>query len=181
MGATMWGPVLLPDCLQLLPLVLTLSSPLMLRLRAAVLAMLLVVLPLQGIVPLLAGLQGQRHVHTSHPRAVASPSGLRLLLDRLHAAQPVRLQHLGLAPLASRLDAQPHAHGSLVHTHGAEARDAVPVADSDEAGSATATAFLAWLPAPLAVRAAGAQDAPHHAAPLQAGRDEPPALMPPRA
>lgn len=162
-------------------LVLTLTSPLMLPLRTAVLAMLLVVLPLQGLLPLLAGLQGQRHVHTTQPRAVASPSGLRLLLDRLHAAQPTRLQHLGVVPLASRSAAQPHAHGALVHTHGVDEPDAVPVADADDAGSVTATAFLAWLPTPLAVREGGAQDAPRQAAPVHAGRTEPPALTPPRA
>jgi hypothetical protein len=161
--------------------VLLLTSPLLHRLRTALLAMLLVVLPLQGILPLVAGLQGQRHVHTSLPRAGASPSALRQLLDRLHAAQPARLQHLGLPGLKPNPGVQPHAHGTLVHTHGANAHDVVPVADADETAAGSATAFLAWLPVPIGVTAAVGQDAPQAAAPLRAGRGEPPALTPPRA
>lgn len=157
-----------------------LAPSLLHRLRTAVVAMLLVVLPLQGVVQLVAGLQGQRHVHTAQPGHVASPSALRQLLDRLHAAQPQALKGLGLAQLKAGADARPHAHGGMVHTHAADTDDAVAVADTDDAGAAGATAFLAWLPTPLRLAPALPHGAPTQAAPLHAGRDEAPAITPPR-
>lgn len=111
---------------------------------------LLVVLPLQGVLQWVVGLQGQRHVHASQPGHEASPSALRLLLDRLHAAQPQPLKSLGLAQLKPRADGQAHAHGKFVHTHGADTHDAVAVADGDDAGTGGATAFLAWTHARFA-------------------------------
>ena len=161
-----------------------LPSPLLHRLRTAILAVLLVVLPLQGVVQLVAGLQGARHVHRTLPGGSASPSVLRMLLDRLHAAQPTQLQVLGMTRWPWSTAELPHAHGSLVHTHGAHDADVVPMPDADETGAsaaAGATAFLAWLPVPLTVHGAAGVEAPSHAEPLPAGRVVAPPLAPPRA
>jgi hypothetical protein len=151
------------------------------RLRTAMAAVLLVVLPLQGVVQLVAGLQGQRHVHTARGPHGASPSALRQLLDRLHAAQPPALRGLGLAQVGVDVGAAPHAHGGMVHTHGANDHDAVPVADADDAGTSGATAFLAWLPSVQPVADALSQPAPARTVLLRSGRDVAPALTPPRA
>lgn len=158
-----------------------LAPSLLHRLRTALVAMLLVVLPLQGVVQLVAGLQGQRHVHTAQAGQIASPSALRQLLDRLHAGQPQALKGLGLAQLKPDADARSHAHGGLVHSHTADVHDAVAVADGDDDGTAGATAFLAWLPEALQVAQALPQDAPSVAVLLRAGRVVAPACIPPRA
>lgn len=157
------------------------TPPLLHRLHAAIVAVLLVVLPLQAVLPWMVGLQAHRHVHASQPQHQASPSALRLLLDRLHAAQPRPLQSLGLAQLRPRADDQPHAHGALVHTHGADTHDVVPVADVDDDSASGATAFLAWLPSPLRMGRPLPQTAPVDTARLSAGRDVPPDRIPPRA
>lgn len=166
-----------------MPPVTLLIPPLLHRLRTAIVAVLLVVMPLQGALQWVVGLQGQgqRHVHASQTGREVSPSALRLLLDRLHAAQPQPLKSLGLAQLKPRAEAQPHAHGSLVHTHGADTHDVVPVADADDDGTRGATAFLAWLPSPLRMGRPLPQIAPVDTALLSAGRDVPPDRIPPRA
>lgn len=149
------------------------------RSRTGLLALLIAVLPLQGVVQLVAGLQSQRHVHASAALAVASPSPLRQLLDHLHAAQPPALKGWG------RMDdpgARPHAHGGVVHTHDAAQADVIPVADAgDDAGPGAATAFLAWLP--LALTWPPAQRSPAPAEPGHAWQDRvvAPPLAPPRA
>lgn len=179
------GQTTCPCCLtRLVDTVLLLPSPLLHRLRTAILAVLLVVLPLQGVVQLVAGLQGLRHMHSAQPAGAASPSLLRALLDHLHAAQPAAQQALGTARWPWSSAELPHSHGSLVHTHGAHDAGVVAVPEADEAGASAAmgaTAFLAWLPLPLTVPGAEGVDAPRHAAPLRAGRVVPPALAPPRA
>lgn len=115
--------------------------------------LLLAVLPLQGMVQLLAGLQGRSHLHTDAAHAVASPSPLRLLLNQLHAAHDPRLtgHRLGAVP-ASEAAAGLHEHGGAYHRHDHDTAAALEVGDAaEDAGQGAATAFLAWLPGPLAV------------------------------
>ncbi|MGM9480045.1 hypothetical protein ACS5PN_02525 [Roseateles sp. NT4] len=131
-----------------------LLSSLLHRSRTAVLALLLVVLPLQGVVQLVAGLQGHRHVHTGAAHAVLSgmTQPLRALLDHLHAAQDPRLQGHKLGWFASKgQSAGLHEHGGVFHQHAADTTDAVEVGDAtDDSLQGGVTAFLAWLPASLA-------------------------------
>lgn len=171
----------LSGSLASIPPVLLLTASLLQRLRIATLAMLIVVLPLQGMVQWVAGWQGQRHVHTHQPGSGASASALSQWLDRLHAAQPAQLKAPGLMRWAAIGGEQPHAHGAWVHTHGAQDTDAVPVADADDGGTPGATAFLAWLPTALRVSQALPEPAPSHVTLLPAGREVAPALTPPRA
>lgn len=145
------------------------------RSRASVLALLIVVLPLQAVAQLVAGLQTQRHAHAQPGWAVASPSPLRLLLDRLHEAQPASLKAWGPG---AHLGARPHAHGDLVHTHEPAQADVIAVADvEDESGQGAVTAFLAWVPM-ASIWPSGERDAPP-AQPPVAWRDHP--VAPPRA
>lgn len=149
------------------------------RSRASVLALLIVVLPLQAVAQLVAGLQTQRHAHAQPGWAVASPSPLRLLLNRLHEAQPASLKAWGPgAHLGAHLGARPHAHGDLVHTHEPAQADVIAVADAeDESGQGAVTAFLAWVPM-ASIWPSGERDAAP-AQPPVAWRDHP--VAPPRA
>lgn len=134
--------------------------------RTAVLVLLLVVLPLQGVVQLVAGLQGHRHVHTgaAHESLLSGlTQPLRALLDHLHAAQDPRLQGHKLGWLASKGTASGmHEHGGVFHKHSADTADVIEVGDAaDDSLQGGVTAFLAWLPAALAMMAAdGASDRP---------------------
>lgn len=141
-------------------------SSLLHRTRTAVLVLLLVVLPLQGVVQLLAGLQGHRHVHTG-----AAPHGadwsaltrpLQVVLDRLHAAQDPRLKQPSPGWLARKAPSSGlHEHGGVFHRHEADTADALDVGDpADDAAQAGATAFLAWLPVGLALPAGEAGERP---------------------
>jgi len=157
----------------------TLLSSLLHRTRTGVLALLLVVLPLQGVVQLVAGLQGHRHVH-SGAAAVVAP--LRALLDHLHAAQDPRLQRPAPSWVLSKGPAADlHEHGGVFHRHASVDADALDVGDpGDGSLQGAATAFLAWLPAALAVPrgARGAQPAAGDAD--WRDRIVAPPLMPPR-
>lgn len=149
------------------------------RTRAALLALLIVVLPLQGVVQLVAAVQGPRHLHAGQAHAAPSASPLRQLLDRLHAAQPQQLKTPGLA---WALGAQTHAHGGVVHRHDRDTADVVALADAgDDAGQGGATAFLAWLPAGLSLPAAPNGEAPVAGLPGWRDRTVAPPLAPPRA
>lgn len=159
---------------------LLLDSPLLHRARTAILVVLLLVLPLQGAWQWVAGLQAARHVHATVPRT-ASPPALGMLLDRLHAAQPARLQVVAWSGSRSAAEPRPHAHGGHVHVHAADEAGVVPVADADDGGSAGVTAFIAWIPAPLGLPAARAGDLPRRAAVLHPGRVATPPTTPPRA
>lgn len=125
--------------------------------------LLLVVLPLQSVMQLVAGVQGHRHLHTGAAPATASPSPLRLLLDQLHAAQDPRLKGPKLAWVPSSGPAAGlHAHGGVFHEHShADSADALDVGDpADESVQGGATAFLAWLPVALALPAAEGSNRP---------------------
>lgn len=121
-----------------------LLSSLLHRTRVAVLTLLIVVLPLQSVAQLVAGLQGHRHLHTGSPLAeLVQP--LRQVLDRLHAAQDPRL-----AGVSRKAADGWHAHAGVLHKHSQHTHDAVDVGDAgDEAQQAGATAFIAWLPTSL--------------------------------
>lgn len=163
----------------------TALSSLLHRTRAAVLAVLLVVLPLQSVVQWMAGAQGHRHVHTGAADTaftrLAQP--LRALLDQLHAGQDSRLKHTPFAWLPSGGPAaELHSHGGVVHQHAhddADVRDmGDPAGDTHVQGGATL--FLAWLPAAVAVPAG--QGERHTAAAPQRWRSRAtkPLLTPPR-
>lgn len=169
----------------------TALSPLLHRARTGILMLLLVVLPLQSMVQLSAGMQAQRHWHTGAAEASAPRSlwlllaqPLRAVLTQLHAAQDPRASvpslrwRVGGGPLAGR-----HQHGGVFHTHTAATHDVVAVADAaDDSLQNGATAFLAWIPRPPPVMAATVRQEPPVG--LAAGwRDRlvPPPLMPPRA
>ena len=127
----------------------TLLSSLLHRMRKGVLALLLVVLPLQGVVQLVAGLQGHRHVH-SGAAPVVSP--LRALLDHLHAVQDPRLKRPAPWVLSQGPAAGLHEHGGVFHRHASGDADVLDVVDpGDGSLQGGATAFLAWLPAALAL------------------------------
>lgn len=65
-------------------------SSLLSKTRVGILMMLIVVLPLQSVTQLVAGMQGHRHMHTgSLLTELMQP--LQVVLDRLHAAQDPRL------------------------------------------------------------------------------------------
>lgn len=152
------------------PSVPFLLSSLLHRTRTGILALLLVVLPLQGVVQLVAGLQGHRHVHTGAARAASQGDAiwsgltrpLKAVVDRLHAAQDPRLKGPGFKWLASKDPAAGlHEHGGVFHQHGADTADVLHVGDpADDAAQGGATAFLAWLPAGLALPAGGDGDRP---------------------
>ncbi|MFG6431250.1 hypothetical protein [Roseateles sp. LYH14W] len=150
--------------------------------RAGLLMLLLVVLPLQGVLQLAVSLQGQRHVHTGAVHD-ASPSPLRVLLDRLHPAQDLRLQgHRPAWVVSHGAAAEEHEHGGVRHSHTAADTDVLAVGDpADEAAQGGATAFLAWLPAPLALpMAAAGAGRPATADADWRGRIIAPPLAPPR-
>lgn len=177
-----------PSAHHVVPVPLIPSS-LLHRARTGILMLLLVVLPLQGVVQWMVGLQGHRHMHTG---AVVAPHDgvlarlaqpVRALLDHLHAAQHTRLQGPRLGWTSSRASgAELHAHGGVLHRHAADTADVVQAADAlDDAGQGGgATAFLAWLPAApvLPVLAGGERPATVHAA--WRDRVVAPALAPPR-
>lgn len=175
------APLGLPPT-TLVPVPQPLSS-LLHRTRASLLALLIVVLPLQGVMQLLVGLQGPRHMHTSAAAKVASPSRLRMLLDHLHAAQDPRLQgaKFSLAPSRVRTG-ELHEHGGVYHRHSHDAADVIDVGDaSDDAVQASATAFLAWLPSGLALPSlALGGHRPETAGPDWRDRVVAPPLTPPR-
>ena len=140
------------------------------------LMLLLVVLPLQGVVQLVAGLQGHRHMHTGAAHAVASASPLRVLLDHLHAAQDLRLKSF-----SSISAGELHAHGGVFHRHSRDTADVVEVGDAaDDATQGGGTAFLAWLPAALTLPSG--EGSGHPAAADLDWRDRvvAPPLVPPR-
>lgn len=164
----------------------TLSS-LLHRTRAAVLALLLVVLPLQGVVQLVAGLQRHTHVHVGAPtRHDAVLAGLiqplRALLDHLHAAQDPRLQgskHYGV--LSKGPGAEMHEHGGVFHKHGQHDADVLEVGDpADDAAQGGVTAFLAWLPAGLTLPVGEGGDHPAAARVDWRDRSVAPLQTPPR-
>lgn len=137
----------------------SLLSSLLQRTRTGLLVLLLVVLPLQGVMQLVAGVQGQRHLHTGAAQAVASVAQpLRALLDHLHAAQKPRFS----APALSRgAAAGLHAHGDVFHEHAHDTGDVVEVGDpADDSLQGGATAFLAWLPAAWLLPAGEGLDRP---------------------
>jgi len=155
------------------------------RTRAGILMLLLAVLPLQGVVPLVAGLQGHRHVHTGAGHAEASSSLLRVVLDRLHAAQDPRLQALGTVSRGlsglSGMSSELHQHGGVFHRHSQDAADVIDVHDaSDDASQGGATAFLAWLPAALLLPAGEGGERPLAAEAGWRDRVVAPPLAPPR-
>lgn len=144
--------------------------------------MLLVVLPLQGVMQLVAGVQGHRHVHTGGLPAAASPSPLRALLDHLHAAQDPRLKAPGLNwAIGKGAAGEAHEHGGVFHTHSHATADVLDVGDpADDARQAGVTAFLAWLPTALVLPAGESGDHPATADPDWGDRVVAPLLGPPR-
>lgn len=137
--------------------------------------LLVVVLPLQSVAQLAAGVQGHRHVHAG-ALLTELIQPLRSVLDRLHAAQDARLAGVGRQAADGW-----HEHGGLLHRHGRDAPDAVDVGDAgDEGQQAGATAFIAWLPAVLSWPVEPVREPP--AAPTVGWRDRvvAPPLAPPR-
>ncbi|KQV92489.1 hypothetical protein [Pelomonas sp. Root1237] len=178
-------------CVRLGPFVITpvpsTLSSLLHRTRAAVLVLLLVVLPLQGMVQLVAGLQGHRHVHigtaTRHDAVLAGlTQPLRALLDHLHAAQDPRLQGSKRSQVLSNgHGAEMHEHGGVFHNHSQHDADVLEVGDpADDTAQSAVTAFLAWLPAGLTLPMGEGGD--HPAATHLDWRDRvvAPPLTPPR-
>lgn len=171
------------------PVPLTLSS-LLQRTRVGILALLLVVLPLQGVMQLVAGIHGHRHVHTGAALAAPNPEStlasltqpLRAVLDQLHAAQDPRLQRQASSWVLSRGPAAGmHEHGGVFHEHSHDDADVLDVGDpADEPAQGGATAFLAWLPAALAMPAGEAGDHPVAADLGWRDRVVAPPLTPPR-
>lgn len=170
------------------PVHLTLSS-LLRRARAGILVMLVVVLPLHSVAQLAAGLKAHRHVHTGASRIAAgghdSPvslaarlaAPLRAVLDRLHAAQDLRLVGQGSWPEQGL-----HSHDGVFHTHDADTRDVLDLPDpGDEGRQVGATLFLAWLPQRW--KLAEGEALPPVMGTTSAWRDRvvPPPLAPPRA
>jgi hypothetical protein len=140
-------------------------SSLLQRTRVGILMLLLVVLPLQSVAQLVAGVQGHRHVHTgSLLTALVQP--LQQVLDRQHAAQDPRLAGVSRGAADGW-----HAHSGVLHRHSAQTHDAVDVGDAgDEARQAGATAFLAWLPTALVVVVGPSAELPPAAATDWRGR-----------
>lgn len=148
--------------------------------------MLLVVLPLQSVGQLVAGIHGPRHLHTGAAHQDTPLAGLRsalrAVLDQLHAAQDPRLklqQHAWLP--SSGPAAGLHEHGGVYHQHSHDTDDVLDLTDqADSSPQGGATVFQAWLPASLTVPAAAAGT---HAATAALGwhdRFVAPPLMPPR-
>lgn len=163
-------------------------SSLLHRTRTGILWMLLLVLPLQGVVQWVAGVQGHRHVHVDQMEGGSALKGLikplRALLDQLHAGQDVRLQSKPvLTWVPSRGSAAgPHEHGGVQHKHSLETADAFDVTDAaEEPMQGGATAFLAWLPVAPAVPSASGGDRPAGAVVAWLDRAIAPPLAPPRA
>ncbi|HEY1132815.1 MAG TPA: hypothetical protein VGF12_25625, partial [Roseateles sp.] len=110
-------------------------SSLLNRSRASLLVVLVFVLPLQGVVQLVAGVQGHRHVHigaqqveTPWRDAALSLLGqpLRAALERLHAAHDPRLSGQKFSWMANRGPSSAmHEHGGVFHEHSAETHDVV--------------------------------------------------------
>lgn len=166
-------------------------SSLLKRSRAGLLALLVVVLPLQGVVQLVAGVQGHRHAHTGAPQAnvpwqdaalslLGTP--LRAALERLHAGHDPRLGAPTFSWRASRgPSAAVHEHGGVFHAHSAQTHDAVDVGDvADDSRQGGGTAFLAWLPGTPAVMAQRGSDPPATFAFDWRSRVVAPPLTPPR-
>lgn len=164
-------------------------SPLLHRTRAGILMLLLVVLPLQSVVQLVAGIHGHRHVHTgtasseqgSALKSLTQP--LRSLLDRLHAGQDPRLGGPKFTwVLSSGAGGELHQHGGVFHRHSHDTADVLEVGDAgDEPAQGGATAFLAWLPDPLTLPVLGTGGAqPASADPDWRDRVVAPPLAPPR-
>ena len=156
----------------------SLLSSLLQRTRKVLLVLLLVVLPLQGVMQLVAGVQGQRHLHTGDAPAAAPvlslasiAQPLRALLDHLHAAQKPRFS----APALSRgAAAGLHAHGDVFHEHAHDTGDVVEVGDpADDSLQGGATAFLAWLPAAWLLPAGEGLDRPPRPASIGATASSP--------
>ena len=164
-------------------------SSLLHRTRVSILILLLVVLPLQSVAQLVAGIQGHRHLNTGTVAAthdgfalasLAQP--LRAVLDRLHAAQDPRLQMQAAAWAASRGPADGwHEHGGVRHRHSHDTADVIDVGDAgDDSMQAGATAFLAWLPRALAVPVDAGSVRPAMAELAWRDRVVAPPLTPPR-
>lgn len=152
------------------------------RTRIGILTLLLVVLPLQSVAQLVAGVQGHRHVHTGTTPAAAAPSALRVLLNHLHAAQDPRLQVARFTWVVSkRPAAEMHEHGGVFHKHSHDEADVLDVADpADDSLQGGATAFLAWLPLARAWSAAEGSDRPDMASFAWRDHAVAPPLTPPR-
>jgi len=158
-------------------------SSLLHRTRHGILVLLLVVLPLQSVMQLVAGVQGHRHVHTGAAQMLSGlAQPLRAVLDRLHAAQDPRLQAAGFSWAVSRGDADGwHEHGGVRHKHSPHAADVVDVGEAaDDAVQGGVTAFLAWLPRALVLPAAPGSVRPAAAAFDWRDRAVAPPLAPPR-
>lgn len=166
-------------------------SSLLSRSRTSLLVLLVAVLPLQGMAQLVAGLQAQRHLHTGAERVMpGSQTGvlatlvrpLRLVLDRLHAGQDMRVAgpRFGGAVASGPLAGQ-HQHGGVSHTHGDDTQDVLQLSDAaDDGPQGGATLFLAWLPRALPLMAAVAADRPAQASRLWRDRVVAPPRLPPR-
>lgn len=152
--------------------------------------LLLVVLPLQSVAQLIAGVNGHRHLHRGAAQA-AAPLGsvlssltqpLRALLDHLHAAQDSRLQgQKGSWILSKGQSPGLHEHGGVFHEHSAGDADVLEVGDpADDAAQGGAVAFLALLPAALMLAAGEGNDRPDAADPAWRDRVVAPPLTPPR-
>ena len=152
------------------------------------LLLLLVVLPLQSVGQLVAGIQAHRHLHTGAATSgapLASLGGaLRAVLDRLHAAQDPRLELPPHVWQTSRGTASGlHAHGGVHHEHSHATDDVLDVSDpADASQPGAATVFLSWLPGALTLPVAVAGSHPAPAAEVD-WRDRlvAPPLAPPRA
>lgn len=169
-----------------MPTVPSILSSLLQRTRAGILMLLLIVLPLQGMVQLVHGFHGHRHVHAGVKQQASLLSELaqpvRAVLDRLHAAQDPRLQAAGFSWTVSRGDADGwHEHGGVRHKHSPHAADVVDVGEAaDDAMQGGVTAFLAWLPRALVLPAAQGSVRPAAAAFDWRDRVVAPLLAPPR-
>lgn len=161
-------------------------TPLRRSTRASLLMLLALVLPVQGVVQLVAGLQGRHHVHPAAPRAAAAPAWLaplRAVLDQLHTLPDPRLAATpGAWAQARSLALGEHRHGALVHRHSAQTADAQDLGESpDDGPQAGATVFLAWLPGALCLMGAPGHQAPGGLSPDWCDHCVAPPLAPPRA
>jgi hypothetical protein len=180
----MWCRPSVPGRLIITTPVPPVLSSLLQRTRVGILMLLLVVLPLQSVAQLVAGVQGHRHLHTGswaqQGSALASLTRpLRALLDHLHAAQDPRLV-AGFAVSTGPADGL-HQHGGVFHKHTHDTADVLDVGDpAEDAAQGGATAFLAWLPTGLAVPAGEGVAPPVTAVPDWRDRVVAPLLTPPR-
>lgn len=149
--------------------------------------LLALVLPLQGAVQLVAGLQGRHHAHVpaSQPAAPLGLSWLaplRAALDHLHTLPDPRLaQGPGLWAQARSLALGEHRHGMLVHRHAAQDDDMRDVGDAgDEGGQGGASVFLLGLPQAVTLPAAAAGAWPAGAVTDWSDHRRAPPLDPPR-